>query len=242
MAKLKVIHGAISLGEFTVDELAEHTSVNATTVNTILARNNPRLFVMLRREKTGKPGGQPIVWKVDIDAARAYVAEHVPQGVLGARLQAEYSNLLWKVRDADPGKVRSLVKRARTVLDRLGRDIEDVHVQGIRALIAFAECELAAVTADAIATRNELAHAARRALSRDHAQLANAMLQRIEDSELSRALDDAARRGLSRSTTTGQRSVVGSSEDSMQIRPPAPFTAPSLEARRVRTLRREIEL
>jgi len=67
----------LALGEFTVQALVEFTGCNENTVRTHLNRNQDKIVV--RREGTGRPGGQPAVYKLrtdSIESLRQWMSEN----------------------------------------------------------------------------------------------------------------------------------------------------------------------
>jgi hypothetical protein len=66
LVRLKVLTGALALDEFTVGALADHACVKEQSVRTVLDRQQ-HLFEEVRREKTGRPGGSTIVYRLKAD-------------------------------------------------------------------------------------------------------------------------------------------------------------------------------
>lgn len=208
MAKLKTIVGAIALEEFTIQQLHKQTGVATSTLHTIIVRN-PSLFVEIGKDKTHRPGGQPSIYRVRLAEAKAYVEEQThPTTVIGARLQAEYQNLIWRIRNADESITGEILKRAKKFLEHLDEvghppdeDSDGLHHEVIRALVEFAQQEFArdpTAMASALAARDALRQQAYRMTEIGQAKLAAALHKRIDDSKLSAWIDEAARRGAAR--------------------------------------------
>ncbi|TMQ24738.1 MAG: hypothetical protein E6J90_07260 [Deltaproteobacteria bacterium] len=208
MAKLKTIMGAIALGEFTIQQLHKRTGVATSTLHTIIDRN-PELFIEIGKDRTHRPGGQPCMYRVQLEAAKAYVHDQThPTTVIGARFQAEYQNLLWRIRKADDATAREIIQRAEKFLEHLeGKgdprddDGNGPHRELISALVEFARRELArdpnAMTS-AFQARDALRLQAYRMTEIGQAKLAEAIHKRIDDSKLCAWIDEAAQRGAPR--------------------------------------------
>jgi tetratricopeptide (TPR) repeat protein len=72
--RYKVLGAMITLGEFTVEELAKRTNVKPNTINTVLTRERPRLEE-IGYEETGRRGGQPKKYHIRPDQLYALQAE-----------------------------------------------------------------------------------------------------------------------------------------------------------------------
>jgi len=67
LERYKTLGAMLALGEFTVADLAVLSGVGEPTVRTIL-RRDAEYIEQLGSEPTGRPGGQPVRWRLRSDA------------------------------------------------------------------------------------------------------------------------------------------------------------------------------